>query len=77
MLRTFKKNDKFAFKGDKSRMVRITFWLMKVVPTWKKFEKHCTIWCTSSALNSRIARPETIADQQTCYGNTLKCVQKL
>jgi hypothetical protein len=49
MLRTFKKNDKFAFKGDKSRVVRRTFWLMKVVrrtlwlikvvPTWKKFEK--------------------------------------
>jgi hypothetical protein len=30
MLRTFK-----------SRVVRRTFWLIKVVPTWKKFEKHC------------------------------------
>jgi hypothetical protein len=30
-----KKNDKFAFKGDKSRVVRRTFWLIKVVPTWK------------------------------------------
>jgi hypothetical protein len=29
----------FAFKGDKSRVVRRTFWLIKVVPTWKKFEK--------------------------------------
>jgi hypothetical protein len=34
-----KKNDKFAFKGDKSKVVRRTFWLIKVVPTWKKFEK--------------------------------------
>jgi hypothetical protein len=24
----------FAFKGDKSRVVRRTFWLIKVVPTW-------------------------------------------
>jgi hypothetical protein len=30
MLRTFK-----------SRVVRRTFWLIKVVPTWKKFEKRC------------------------------------
>jgi hypothetical protein len=29
----------FAFKGDKSRVVRGTFWLTKVVPTWKKFGK--------------------------------------
>jgi hypothetical protein len=29
----------FAFKGDKSRVVRRTFWLIKVVPTWKKFGK--------------------------------------
>jgi hypothetical protein len=35
------KSDKFAFKGDKSRVVRRTFWLIKVVPTWKKFEKRC------------------------------------
>jgi hypothetical protein len=32
----------FAFKGDKSRAVRRTFWLIKVVPTWKKFGKRCT-----------------------------------
>jgi hypothetical protein len=31
MLRTFK-----------SRVVRRTFWLIKVVPTWKKFEKRCS-----------------------------------
>jgi hypothetical protein len=42
MLRTLKKNDKFAFKGDKSRVVRRTFWLIKVVPTWKKFKKRCS-----------------------------------
>jgi hypothetical protein len=41
MLRTFKKNDKFALKADKSRAVRRTFWLIKVVPTWKKFDKRC------------------------------------
>jgi hypothetical protein len=29
----------FDFKGDKSRVVLRTFWLIKVVPTWKKFEK--------------------------------------
>jgi hypothetical protein len=29
----------FAFKGDKSMVVRRTFWLIKVVPTWKKFGK--------------------------------------
>jgi hypothetical protein len=29
----------FAFKADKSRVVRRTLWLIKVVPTWKKFEK--------------------------------------
>jgi hypothetical protein len=29
----------FAFKADKSRVVRRTFWLIKVVPTWKKFGK--------------------------------------
>jgi hypothetical protein len=29
----------FAFKGDKGRVVRRTFWLIKVVHTWKKFEK--------------------------------------
>jgi hypothetical protein len=33
----------FAFKGDKSRGDRRTFWLIKVVPTWKKFEKRCSI----------------------------------
>jgi hypothetical protein len=33
----------FAFKGDKSRVVRRTFWLIKVVPTWKKFGKHCSM----------------------------------
>ena len=27
--------------NSKSRVVRRTFWLMKVVPTWKKFEKRC------------------------------------
>ena len=27
------------FDNPKSRVVRRTFWLMKVVPTWKKFEK--------------------------------------
>jgi hypothetical protein len=32
----------FAFKGDKSRVVRGTFWLIKVVPTWEKFGKRCT-----------------------------------
>jgi hypothetical protein len=37
-----KKKDKFAFKGEKSRVVRRTFWLIKVVPTWKKFEKRCS-----------------------------------
>jgi hypothetical protein len=42
MLRTLKKNDKFAFRGDKSTVVRRTFWLIKMVPTWKKFEKR---WC--------------------------------
>ena len=31
MLRTFK-----------SRVVRRTFWLIKMVPTWKKFEKRCS-----------------------------------
>jgi hypothetical protein len=31
-----------AFKGDKSRVVHRTFWLIKVVPTWKKFEKRCS-----------------------------------
>jgi hypothetical protein len=34
----------FAFKWDKSRLVRRTFWLIKVVPTWKKFGKR---WPTS------------------------------
>jgi hypothetical protein len=29
----------FAFWGDKSRVVRRTFQPIKVVPTWKKFEK--------------------------------------
>jgi hypothetical protein len=29
----------FAFKGDTSRAVHRTFWLIKVVPTWKNFEK--------------------------------------
>jgi hypothetical protein len=29
----------FAFKQDKSRVVHRTFWLIKVVPTWKKFGK--------------------------------------
>jgi hypothetical protein len=29
----------FAFKGNKSRVVRRTFWPIKVVPTWKKFGK--------------------------------------
>jgi hypothetical protein len=29
----------FAFKGVKSRVVRRTFLLIKVVPAWKKFEK--------------------------------------
>jgi hypothetical protein len=28
-----------AFKGDKNRVIRRTFWLIKMVPTWKKFEK--------------------------------------
>jgi hypothetical protein len=32
----------FAFEGDKSRMVRRTFWLIKVVSTWKRFEKRCS-----------------------------------
>jgi hypothetical protein len=32
----------FAFKADKSRVVRRTFWLIKVVLTWKKFEKRCS-----------------------------------
>jgi hypothetical protein len=32
----------FAFKGDKSRVVRKTFWLIKVVPAWKKFGKRCS-----------------------------------
>jgi hypothetical protein len=36
MLRTFK-----------SRVVRRTFWLIKVVPTWKEFEKRC---CKMSVL---------------------------
>jgi hypothetical protein len=27
-----------------SRAVRRTFWLIKVVPTWKKFEKRCYTW---------------------------------
>jgi hypothetical protein len=31
----------FVFKGDKSRVVRRTFWLIKVGPTWKKFGKRC------------------------------------
>jgi hypothetical protein len=31
----------FAFQEDKSRVVRRTFWLIKVVPTWKKFQKRC------------------------------------
>jgi hypothetical protein len=35
------KNDKFAFIGDKSSVVRRAFWLIKVVPTCKKFEKRC------------------------------------
>jgi hypothetical protein len=39
-----------AFKGDKSRAVRRTFWLINVVPTWKQFEKRCstlyTVQCT-------------------------------
>ena len=40
MLRTFK-----------SRVVRRTFWLIKMVPTWKKFEKRCyrlfnLVWIT-------------------------------
>ena len=30
------------FDNPKSRVVRRTFWLMKVVPTWKKFEKRWT-----------------------------------
>jgi hypothetical protein len=29
----------FVFKGDNSRVLRRTFWLIKVVPTWKKFGK--------------------------------------
>jgi hypothetical protein len=36
------KNDTFAFIGDKSRVFRRTFRLIKVVPTWKKFEKRCS-----------------------------------
>jgi hypothetical protein len=39
----------FSFKGDKSRVVRRTFWLIKVVPTWKKFEK---CWFTEFASTS-------------------------
>jgi hypothetical protein len=35
----------FAFKADKSRVVRRTFWLIKVVPTWKK------VWETLSQTN--------------------------
>jgi hypothetical protein len=31
----------FALKGDKSTVVRRTFWPIKVVPTWKKFGKRC------------------------------------
>jgi hypothetical protein len=31
----------FAFNGDKSRVVRRISRLIKVVPTWKKFEKRC------------------------------------
>jgi hypothetical protein len=34
----------FAFKADKSRVVRRTFWLVKVFPTWKKVEKRCCKW---------------------------------
>jgi hypothetical protein len=39
----------FAFKADKSRVVRRTFWLIKVVPTWKKFEKRCSDIPTATA----------------------------
>jgi hypothetical protein len=46
MLRTFLKNDKFAFKGDKSRGVRRTFWLIKVVHRtfWLIKVVHRTFW---------------------------------
>jgi hypothetical protein len=39
---TVENHKQFAFKGDKSRVHRRTFWLIKVVPTWKKFEKRCS-----------------------------------
>jgi hypothetical protein len=40
----------FAFKADKSRVVRRTFWLIKVVPTWKKFGKR---WSMLSRSHTR------------------------
>jgi len=49
--------------NPKSRVVRRTFWLMKVVPTWKKFEKRWskfyTIECSSrpiKVIDSKIYR---------------------
>jgi hypothetical protein len=61
------KNNKFAFKGAKNRVVRRTFWLINVVPTWKKFEKRCHkhIFNHNTDSNANLSPSVSLSSQQT------------